>query len=94
MEESPGSGSFGRRCFLHTLISSFLFLFFVLSLYPVLSYLWPRKGRPLSRGPITFPLDAIPRDGYKVINYREDKLIITGLFTLKLIIVKNEGSLN
>lgn len=68
-----------RRGFINILIGFFGGLFALCSLYPVLSYLWPYKGPSSGTGEFSLPLDDVPQNGYKVVNYKEDKVILIRL---------------
>lgn len=76
MEEKSGTNRVNRRNFLNILIGTLggvLSLFF---LYPLLSYLWPFRQDVGGTGPMSILLEDIPIEGYKVVTYKDDKVIL------------------
>jgi cytochrome b6-f complex iron-sulfur subunit len=79
MKENPERVQVSRRGFVNIFIGFFGGLFAFLSLYPIFSYLWPYKGTSSGTGELSLPLQDVPLNGYKVVNYKEDKVILIRL---------------
>jgi cytochrome b6-f complex iron-sulfur subunit len=79
MPRVPDRGQVNRRSFLNIFIGIFGGLFAFLSLYPIIHYIWPRKTTSSGTGELSLPLDDVPLNGYKVVNYKEDKVILIRL---------------
>lgn len=79
MQKDQDRRQVSRRNFINIIIGILGGFFALFSLYPIASYIWPRKTTASGTGELSLPLDDVPVDGYKVVNYKEDKVILIRL---------------